>query len=150
METKTGEILLVDDKTDLLSLFYAFLDKEAGFTIERVLSPRVAYQRLERRRYDIVVSNDLSPDGLKLDKLAQSLGIPAIRLINERQFSRKSHFTLKSSDIIIIEDASQRVEYPLSGSKNLEAPFRDIAHTLSSMIQKEKESRQFSGKYGDP
>jgi len=149
MSTGKGKILLVDDKTDLISCFYWF-QNGSGFTIEQVQSPLAACQRLESHRYDFIVSNDLSPDGERLDSLAKTLGIPVLRLITLKGLSKEPHLKLDYSDIIVLEDAFQRIEFPLVSCVSLELALKDIDYILNQMLKMNRESAQFSNKHGDP
>ena len=150
MNDKAGGLLLIDDKTDLLSLFYSYVKKEGRFRVERVQSSREAHQRLVDQHYDILISNDSTLEGKKLDNFALSRGIKSIKLINARKSSKNSHFTLRSSDIIVLEDMHQRVEYPLSSTRNIQGLFRSVSDALLQMMHQKIIRRQFEETYGDP
>ena len=87
-------ILLVDDRTDLISLFGDYLSTQKGYAVERVPSSREGIELLFARSYSLVISNDSSRDGSRLEAVASSRDIPLVRLKNERKRRGSSQFTL--------------------------------------------------------
>jgi hypothetical protein len=113
MDSDTCELLLVDGRTDLVSLLYSHLARRQGFRVERLQTPGEAVSRLSSHQLDLILSNDDTPEGQKHQRLATLQGILLVQVKNERKTSRKSHFILLPNDIIVLEDADQRVVFSI-------------------------------------
>jgi diadenylate cyclase len=150
MNSDTCELLLVDDRTDLITLLYSQLARRKGFRVERLQTSGEAVSRLSAHRYDLILSNDVTQDGKKLRRLAALQGIPLVQVKNERNSSRKSHFTLLPEDVIVLEDDDQRVEFPVPDAQSIREVLRRIAQSFEQMARPNQEMDQFQASYGSP
>ncbi len=150
MNSDTCELLLVDDRTDLITLLYSQLARRKGFRVERLQTSGEAVSRLSAHRYDLILSNDVTQDGKKLRRLAAQQGIPLVQVKNERKSSRKSHFTLLPEDVIVLEDDDQRVEFPVPDAQSIREVLRRIAQSFEQMARPNLEMEQFPACYGHP
>lgn len=143
-------ILLVDDRTDLISLFGDYLSTQKGYAVERVPSSREGIELLFASSYSLVISNDSSRDGSRLEAVASSRDIPLVRLKNERKRRGSSQFTLQAGDTIVVEDSHQRMEFPLQGSSSLPALFSDLGRNLTQLMKGRNARRDFEASFGHP
>jgi diadenylate cyclase len=150
MNSDTCELLLVDDRTDLITLLYSQLARRKGFRVERLQTSGEAVSRLSAHRYDLILSNDVTQDGKKLRRLAALQGIPLVQVKNERKSSRKSHFTLLPEDVIVLEDDDQRVEFPVPDAQSIREVLRRIAQSFEQMARPNQKMDQFQASYGSP
>jgi len=144
------QILLVDDRTDLISLFGDYLSTQKGYAVERVPSSREGIELLSARSYALVISNDSGRDGARLEAVASSRDIPLVRLKNERKQRGSSKFTLQAGDIIVMEDSHQRMEFPLQGSSGLPSLFSDLARNLEQLTKGRRARQEFAEAFGHP
>lgn len=150
MQTEQADILLVDDRTDLIAMFRKFLSSRKEYAVESVSSPRDAMELLSSRSFALIISNDTGRDALSLEALASSRDIPLVRLKNERRHSGSSKFTLQAGDVIVMEDPHQRMEFPLHGSSGLPALFSDLARNLKQLTKGRHARQGFAEAFGHP
>ncbi|MCU0632953.1 MAG: PAS domain-containing protein [Methanolinea sp.] len=150
MPVQNMDILLVDDRTDLLTLFGNYLSMQQGYSVERVHSPGDGLDLASTRSFGLIISNDTGRDGMKLETFASSQDIPLVRLKNERKRRGSAQFTLQAGDTVILEDSHQRMEFPLQNSAGLQALFLELARNLRQLMKIPKARHDFNATFGHP
>ncbi len=150
MPAEHVEILIVDDRTDLIAMFGEFLSSREEFAVEHVSSAKEGTELLSTRSFSLIISNDTGRDALSLEAVASSRDIPLVRVKNERRRSGSSKFTLQAGDTIVIEDSHQRMEFPVLGSSGLPALFLDLARNLQQLTKGRRARQGFAEAFGHP
>jgi CheY-like chemotaxis protein len=116
---KGAAILVVDDETDVAELIGEVLSTD-GYDLELALSGRDALERLNRRRFDLVVTD------LRMQDIdGRALYAEAVRL----QPSLSSRFIFTSGDLL---DPGTKAFAAAPGRRSLPKPFR--TNELSRLV----------------
>ncbi|MFA4859363.1 PAS domain S-box protein [Methanoregula sp.] len=124
-------VLYVDDEPDLLNLARLFLEESGLFTVDIADSGASAQQKLNRQRYDAVVSDYQMPgmDGIVFLKyIRQHFGnVPFIL------------FTGKGREEVVIEAINNGADYYLQKGGDPDSLFAELIHKLRQAIQRRKD-----------
>jgi PAS domain S-box-containing protein len=123
-------ILHVDDESGLLKIAKQCLEMEGSFQVDSALSVEEALRKLEKEKYDIVVSDYQMPgkDGLDFLKTLRRKGnmIPFIM------------FTGKGREEVAIKALNMGANQYLSKTGETEAVYTELAHSITELARVRK------------
>jgi len=121
-------VLYVDDEPGLLGIGKLFLEKEGGFAVDTITSAIVAIERLNRERYDAIVSDYQMPemDGIEFLKNVRASGNTTPFII----------FTGKGREEVVIEALNEGADFYLQKGGEPKAQFTELANKIRYAVSR--------------
>ncbi|MDE4907764.1 response regulator [Methanogenium marinum] len=122
-------ILYVDDEESLLDLGKIFIEKIGDFSVDTVISAKIALEVLETKKYDAIISDYQMPgmDGIAfLKHLRKTSDVPFIL------------FTGKGREEIVIEALNSGANSYLQKGGEPKSQFTQLVHILDHAISRKK------------
>ena len=120
-------VLYTDDESALLEIGKVFLERSGPFTVETALSPRDAFETLQNRPVDCIVSDYLMPEmnGIAFLKALRGGGnrIPFIL------------FTGRGREEVVIEALNNGAAFYLQKGGDPAAQFAELSHKIRLAIE---------------
>ena len=129
-ERKLIRVLHVDDDSNLLRISKQFMEMEGPLQVDTALSVEEALEKLEKEKYDIVVSDYQMPekDGLEFLKTLRSKGnaIPFIM------------FTGKGREEVVIKALNLGASQYLNKTGETTTVYRELVHSITELVKVRK------------
>lgn len=129
-ERKLIRVLLVDDDSNLLRISKQFMEMEGPLQVDTALSVEEAMEKLEKEKYDIVVSDYQMPekDGLEFLKTLRSKGnaIPFIM------------FTGKGREEVAIKALNLGASQYLNKTGEITTIYRELIRSITELVKVRK------------
>lgn len=129
-ERKLIRVLHVDDDSNLLRISKQFMEMEGPLQVDTALSVEEALEKLEKEKYDIVVSDYQMPEknGLEFLKTLRSKGnaIPFIM------------FTEKGREEVAIKALNLGASQYLNKTGETTTVYRELVHSITELVKVRK------------
>jgi len=134
--SKSINILCVDDESSLLEVCKIFLERSGQFTVDTALSAYSALDLLKHNTYHAIVSDYQMPgmDGIEFLKSVRSSGNTIPFII----------FTGKGREDVVIEALNEGADFYLQKGGKPKPQFAELKHKLNLAIQQRQAERDIS------
>ena len=127
-------VLYVDDEQDLLEIGKLFLGEDKQLSVDTALSVEMALQALEKKRYDVIVSDYQMPE---------INGIDFLKMVNKKCEIPFILFTGRGREEVAMEAINNGASFYVQKGGEPRSQFDDLIHKIKDSVERQRLENRF-------